>query len=90
MPAIRFAPRRYHAAMIVVHWLTAGSIVTVVVLAWLFPEGKAVDSSAVVGLHVAAALFHLVVRRDGVMARMLPGAQLTPPLPAAAVRPGVR
>jgi len=44
----------------------------------------------VVGLHVAAALFHLVVRRDGVMARMLPGAQLTRPLPPAAVRPAAR
>jgi cytochrome b561 len=42
----------------------------------------------VVGLHVAAALFHLLVRRDGVMARMWPGARLTPAL--AAARPGVR
>ena len=29
---------------------------------------------AVVGLHASAAVFHWVVRRDGVMARMLPGA----------------
>jgi cytochrome b561 len=32
----------------------------------------------VVGVHVLAALFHLVVRRDGVMARMLPGVSLEP------------
>ncbi len=190
-------PHRYSAAMMTIHWLTAASIVVVVVLAWLFPEGKAVDSSAlllvhrsiglailaltvvrlvlrgtqavpaepdttsrlenlsarlvhlllyviliampvsgfmwttsrgtpvdvfglftipplfpaseavhsvsraihslgqyavyvVLGLHAAAALYHLVIRRDGVMDRMLPGAQLTPPLPAAAARPGVR
>ncbi len=196
MPAI--GPlHRYSAAMMTIHWLTAAAIVAVVVLAWLFPEGKAVDSSAlllvhrsiglailaltvvrlvlrgtqavpaepdtasrlenlsargvhfllyviliampvsgfmwttsrgtqvdvfglftipplfpaseavhsaaraihslgqyavyvVVGLHAAAALYHLVVRRDDVMDRMLPGAQLTPPLPAAVVRPGVR
>jgi len=200
MPALAPTPRRYPVAMMVIHWLTAASIATVVVLAWLFPGGKANDSSvlllvhrsvgltilaltvlrlvlrgtlpvpaepdaasrlqklenfaarivhfllyviliampvsgflwttsrgtpvdvfglfsippllpasdavhsvaraihstgqfavyAVVALHVAAALFHLVVRRDGVMDRMLPGAQLTPPLPAAAARPGVR
>jgi cytochrome b561 len=35
---------------------------------------------AVVGLHVAAALFHLVVRRDDVMARMWPGMRVTPRL----------
>ena len=29
---------------------------------------------ALVGLHVAAALYHYVVRRDGVLQRMLPGA----------------
>ena len=29
---------------------------------------------ALVGLHVAAALYHYVVRKDGVMQRMLPGA----------------
>jgi cytochrome b561 len=29
---------------------------------------------ALVGLHVAAALFHYFIRRDGVMQRMLPGA----------------
>nr|WP_283812591.1 cytochrome b/b6 domain-containing protein [Bradyrhizobium aeschynomenes] len=27
----------------------------------------------VVGLHIAAALFHHLVRRDGVLTRMLPG-----------------
>jgi len=27
-----------------------------------------------VGLHVLAALYHYVVRRDGVLQRMLPGA----------------
>ena len=29
---------------------------------------------ALVGLHVAAALYHYFVRRDGVLQRMLPGA----------------
>jgi cytochrome b561 len=29
---------------------------------------------ALVGLHVAAALYHWLVRRDGVLQRMLPGA----------------
>ncbi len=28
---------------------------------------------AVIGLHVAAALYHWLVRRDGVLQRMLPG-----------------
>ncbi|MBV9557706.1 MAG: cytochrome b/b6 domain-containing protein, partial [Pseudolabrys sp.] len=28
---------------------------------------------AVIGLHVAAALYHYFVRRDGVLQRMLPG-----------------
>ena len=45
---------------------------------------------AVVGLHAAAALFHLIVRRDDVMARMLPGARLTRPPQPAAARPGAR
>jgi cytochrome b561 len=45
----------------------------------------------VVGLHAAAALFHLIVRRDDVMARMLPGAMApTPPLPPAAAHPAAR
>ena len=45
----------------------------------------------VVGLHAAAALYHLVVRRDEVMGRMLPGAEaaIRPPQPAAA-RPAAR
>jgi cytochrome b561 len=30
---------------------------------------------ALVGLHVAAALYHRLIRRDGVMQRMLPGAR---------------
>ncbi len=29
---------------------------------------------ALVGLHVAAALYHYFIRRDGVLQRMLPGA----------------
>jgi cytochrome b561 len=32
-----------------------------------------------IGLHVAAALYHHFVRRDGVLAGMLPGAQCLPP-----------
>ncbi len=46
---------------------------------------------AVVGLHAAAAVFHLVVRRDGVMARMLPGAdRLIRRLPPVAAHPGAQ
>lgn len=37
----------------------------------------------VVGLHVAATLWHLLVKRDGVAARMIPGAVISP-----APRPG--
>ncbi len=44
----------------------------------------------VVGLHVSAALFHLVVRRDDVMARMLPGARLTPRPERVEGHPAVR
>ena len=43
-------------------------------VAWAVHENGQVAVYAVVGLHVAAALFHLLVRRDGVMARMWPGA----------------
>ncbi len=45
---------------------------------------------AVVGLHVSAALFHLVVRRDDVMARMLPGARLSRQPERVEGRPAVR
>jgi cytochrome b561 len=46
---------------------------------------------AVAGLHIAGALFHLAVRRDDVMPRMLPWAErFTRPLPPTAVRPAVR
>ena len=33
---------------------------------------------ALVGLHVAAALFHFIVRKDGVLRRMLPGLKPRP------------
>jgi cytochrome b561 len=46
---------------------------------------------AIVGLHVAGALFHLAVRRDDVMPRMLPWvARFTRPLAPAAARPAAR
>jgi cytochrome b561 len=41
-------------------------------VAWTIHNTGQFAVYAVVGLHVSAALFHLVVRRDGVMARMLP------------------
>jgi cytochrome b561 len=40
---------------------------------------------ALIGLHVAAALYHHFVRRDGVLVGMLPGARcLAPPVDLAA------
>jgi cytochrome b561 len=42
--------------------------------AWVVHGGGQYAVYAAVGLHVAAALYHLLVRRDGVMARMWPGA----------------
>jgi cytochrome b561 len=58
--------------------------------AWFVHTNGQLAVYVVIGLHAAAALFHLVVRRDGVMARMLPGARLTPPRQPAAAHPGAR
>ena len=46
----------------------------------------------VIGIHAAASLFHLVVRRDGVMDRMWPGLrrQAARFMPAASALPGAR
>ncbi len=45
----------------------------------------------VVGLHAVAALHHLAIRRDDLMARMLPrNWDATRSLPQVAIRPGVR
>lgn len=59
-------------------------------IAWTIHTNGQLAVYVVIGLHAAAALFHLVVRRDGVMARMLPGASLTPPLPPGGARPAAR
>ena len=50
---------------------------------WLHKTVGEVLVLALVGLHVAAALFHQYVRRDGVMRRMLPFAHQGPGSPAS-------
>ena len=55
--------------------------------AWFIHTNGQVAVYAVIGLHASAAMFHLLWRRDTVMAQMLPGAQLTPLPPPAAGRP---
>lgn len=52
-------------------------------ITWTVHETGQLAVYVVIGLHVAASLYHLVVRRDGVMARMWPAAgRFTLPAPA--------
>ncbi len=51
--------------------------------AWTLHSAGQLAVYAVVGLHAAASLYHLVVRRDGVMARMWPGVSRLMPQEAA-------
>jgi len=56
--------------------------------AWAVHETGQGALYATVGLHVAASLFHLLVRRDGVVARMLPAVARF--MPTATIRPAAR
>ena len=55
--------------------------------AWFVHTNGQVAVYVVIGLHAAAALYHLIVRRDDVMARMVPGATLMPAQQPAEARP---
>jgi len=43
-------------------------------IAWTMHEAGQLAVYVVIGLHAAASVYHLLVRQDGVMARMWPGA----------------
>ena len=56
--------------------------------AWSLHSAGQLAVYTVVGLHIAAAAYHLLVRRDAVMQRMWPGASRL--MPPGAARPAVR
>jgi len=69
-------PKRYHKALVALHWLLALMLIVALPVNFDALPPRAVHGLVAkllmlaIGLHIAAALYHHFIRRDGLLSRM--------------------